>query len=160
MIDVIMHDHTASPEALYGVIRLVRPLYKALEAAVERELAGTGISVTQRAVLERLLADGPQAVPALGRRLIAPRQFVQKVANELIDRGLVERQANAAHRRSMLLALTAEGQAAIARILAREAEVMRPIARGLDPADLDTTRAVMTAMIARFRSPQPNGDQT
>ena len=147
-----MTSRSATPEDLYAVIRLVRPLYKALEAAVERELAPTGIGVTQRAVLEWLLLEGPLTVPAIGRRMIAPRQFIQKIANELLDGGLIERRENQAHKRSVLLALTADGRTAITRILAREAEIMKPIAGELAPDDLATARSVMTVMIDRFRA--------
>lgn len=156
-----MSARSATPEALYDLIRMVRPLYKALEAAVERELTGTGISVIQRAVLERLTSGGPQTVPEIGRGLIAPRQFIQKVVNELLDRGLIERRRNQAHKRSLLIALTADGEATIRRILAREAEVMRPIARDFDPSALAAAQAVVAEMIERFRtSPsQQSGDQ-
>ncbi|MEM7190863.1 MAG: helix-turn-helix domain-containing protein, partial [Pseudomonadota bacterium] len=91
---------------LLDVIRLVRPLYKALEAAVETGLAETGLTLTQRAVLEEIFRHGPLTVPAIGMALIAPRQFIQTTVNALIQRGLVERRENAAHKRSVLIALT------------------------------------------------------
>ncbi len=139
-------------EALYEVIRLVRPLYKVLEAAVQRELAVTGITVPQRAVLEQLLDQGPLTVPAIGRRLVLPRQFVQVTANELLDAGLLAKRANAAHKRSALLALTPAGLTAITAIKAREAAVMQPIALALDRADVETTRATLQGMIRAFRA--------
>lgn len=142
----------SDPEALYALIRLVRPLYKALEAAVALELAPRGIGVTQRAVLEQLLDGGPMTVPAIGRGLILPRQFVQKVANELIAAGLVEKRGNAAHKRSPLLCLTAEGTALIEAVRARETEVLRPIAGSLAAEDVARAGAVMQAMIRDFRA--------
>lgn len=140
----------AGPGALYDVIRLVRPLYKVLEASVALELAQSGVTIPQRAILEQLLEQGPATVPAIGRSLIAPRQFVQKTANELMALGLVERRDNAAHKRSDLLCLTPAGEAAIARIKDRETAVMRPIARALEADDLATTRRVMAAMVEAF----------
>ncbi len=139
-------------EALYDVIRLVRPLYKVLEAAVALELAETGVSVSQRAVLEQVLDAGPLTVPAIGRRLILPRQFVQKTANELLATGLLAKRDNAAHKRSALLALTPAGLAAITGIKAREAAVMRPIAAALDTGEVAATRATMLEMIRAFRA--------
>ena len=139
-------------EALYDIIRLVRPLYKVLEAAVALELAETGISVPQRALLEQLQDQGPLTVPAIGRRLILPRQFVQKTANELLDAGLLEKRDNAAHKRSALLALTPEGRAVIGRVLAREAAVMRPMAQALEAGDVETTRTTMLTVIEAFRA--------
>ena len=142
----------SNPDSLYAVIRLVRPLYKALEASVAAELAESGLSVIQRAVLEQLHDRGPLTVPAIGRGLIAPRQFIQKTANELMQRGLVERHPNAAHKRSLLLALTPDGETAIAGVLARESAVMAPIAARLKAADVATAEAVMTDMIHAFHA--------
>ena len=144
-------------ETLYDVIRLVRPLYKVLEAAVQIELAETGVSVPQRAVLEQVLDAGPLTVPAIGRRLILPRQFVQKTANELRDAGLLAKRDNAAHKRSALLALTPAGLAAITGIKAREAAVMHPIARALDKGDVETTRAILQEIIRAFRAHNADG---
>lgn len=146
-MDVMLRTRT---EALYEVIRLVRPLYKVLEAAVQIELAETGVSVPQRAVLEQLHDAGPLTVPAIGRRLILPRQFVQKTANELRDAGLLAKRDNAAHKRSALLTLTPAGLAAITGIKAREAAVMHPIARALDKGDVETTRATLQEIIRAF----------
>ena len=148
---------TTRTEALYDVIRLVRPLYKVLEAAVALELAETGISVPQRAVLEQVLDAGPLTVPAIGRRLVLPRQFVQKTANELLDAGLLAKRENAAHKRSALLALTPAGLAAITGIKAREAAVMQPIARALDKAEVETTRATLQEIIRAFRAHNAEG---
>ncbi|MEM7123378.1 MAG: MarR family transcriptional regulator [Pseudomonadota bacterium] len=139
-------------ETLYDLIRLVRPLYKTLEASVALELAPTGLSVSQRAILELVLDHGSLTVPALARHLIAPRQFIQRIVNELLAMGLVERQRNAAHKRSVLIALTPTGSAAIASVKQREAAVMEPIARDLDAADIETARAVMAAVTEAFRS--------
>ena len=148
---------TTQTEALYDVIRLVRPLYKVLEAAVALELAETGISVPQRAVLEQVLDAGPLTVPAIGRRLVLPRQFVQKTANELLETGLLAKRENAAHKRSALLALTPAGLAAITGIKAREAAVMQPIARALDKAEVETTRATLQEIIRAFRAYNAEG---
>lgn len=148
---------TTRTEALYDVIRLVRPLYKVLEAAVALELAETGISVPQRAVLEQVLDAGPLTVPAIGRRLVLPRQFVQKTANELLDASLLAKRENAAHKRSALLALTPAGLAAITGIKAREAAVMQPIARALDKAEVETTRATLQEIIRAFRAHNAQG---
>ena len=140
----------SQPETLYELIRLVRPLYKTLEASVARELAETGISVSQRAVMEQILDHGPLTVPAIGRLLILPRQFIQKIANELLEQRLVHKLENQAHKRSVLFGLTAEGEAAVSGIKAREAEVMTPIAAALKPDDLAVTKQVVTEIIRAF----------
>lgn len=139
-------------ESLFDIIRLVRPLYKVLQASVALELERAGISVLQRTILEQLLDNDPQTVPEIGRRLILPRQFIQKNANILRQSGLIERHDNAAHRRSVLLALTGAGDAMIRQIRDREAEVMRPIAETMDLRHLKTTKSVIADMIAAFEA--------
>lgn len=155
----------STPEKLYEIIRLVRPLYKTLEASVAQELEKTGITVSQRAVLEQLQDQGALTVPAIGRRLILPRQFIQKIANELLEVALIERLENVAHKRSPLFTLTQEGRVAIEAIKARETEIMRPIAKALKPGDIEVTRAVMAGVIAAFsahnaRIPQGAKEET
>ena len=137
---------------LNQTIRLVRPLYKVLEGAVADGLRGTWLGIMQRAVLEQLHDKGPMTVPAIGRELVAPRQFIQKTANALIALGLVEKQPNAAHKRSVLLALTERGQETIAGILADEADVLREVAAGIDPDDLRVTQETMRALIKGFQA--------
>ncbi len=137
-------------DSLYDLIRLVRPLYKVLETAVALELESTGVGVLQRAILEQLLDNGALTVPAIGRNLILPRQFIQKNANELLGAELVSKQENAAHKRSVLFALTPRGRELIERIRAREAEVMAPIADVLDGRDVTAAKAVMSEMIRGF----------
>ena len=137
-------------DSLYDLIRLVRPLYKVLETAVALELEPTGVGVLQRAILEQLLDNGALTVPAIGRNLILPRQFIQKNANELLEAELISKQENAAHKRSVLFALTPRGRELIERIRARDAEVMAPIADVLDGRDVTAAKAVMSEMIRGF----------
>lgn len=143
-------SHQGTPNQLYEIIRLVRPLYKTLEASVAQELEKTGVTVSQRAVLEQIQDHGAATVPAIGRRLTLPRQFIQKIANELLEAGRIERRENAAHKRSVLLVLTDDGRRMIDEIKAREAAVMVPIASALNAEDLAVTKAVMIDVIAAF----------
>lgn len=135
---------------LYDLIRLVRPLYKALEGAVARGLEGTGLTITERAVLEQIHDNGPLPVPRIGDALIIPRQFVQKTADGLIARGLVERRLNKAHRRSALMALTPSGEELIARVLQQEAELTARVAACLEPSDVEVAKAVIRLMIKEY----------
>jgi len=135
---------------LYDLIRLVRPLYKALEGTVIRELEGTGLTVTERAVLEQVHDNGPMPVPRIGHALIVPRQFVQKTVDGLTRKGLIERRRNKAHRRSALMALTPLGAELIDDVLAREAKVTAIVAASLAPGDVATARAVIETMIEGY----------
>ena len=135
---------------LYDLIRLVRPLYKVLEGAVIKGLEGTGLTVTERAVLEQIHDHGPMTVPRIGDALIIPRQFVQKTVDGLAAKRLVERRRNAAHRRSALIALTRSGVQLIGDVLAQEAEVTARVAACLTSGDVVTARAVIETMIEGY----------
>ncbi|SDX93442.1 DNA-binding transcriptional regulator, MarR family [Ruegeria halocynthiae] len=149
-----MYDSTN----LYNFIRLVRPLYKVLENAVARELDGTGLTVTERAVLERLHDHGPLSVPRIADRLIAPRQFVQKTANALIEKGFVERRQNTAHRRSKLLVLSASGAELIETVLAREAINIASVSECLSPEEIATAMRVTEVIIEGFAEKETKDD--
>lgn len=148
---------------LYEGIRLVRPLYRHVYRAVEDGLVaeGSGLSVAMRALLERLHEAGPETVPQAARALALPRQVIQRLADALRARGLVERVPNPAHRRSPLVRLTPDGAATMTRLLAREAVALREVAAPLRPADVATFRDVMAYLAATFarRAPvEPDAD--
>lgn len=138
--------------ALYDVIRHVRPLHRYLARAVEDRLAGTGVTVPMRALLERLLEAGPETVPQAGRALLLPRQFVQRTADAAEAEALLASRPNPAHRRSPLLELTPRGRLAIERIKAREEAVLREVARELTRKDIDAALRVVGHLTARLRT--------
>lgn len=134
----------ATREALlYDGIQLVRPLHRHTYRLVEQSLADTGITVAMRAVLERLHEGGAAPIPVIARELALPRQVVQRLADALIGRGLLERAPNPAHRRSTLQQLTPAGAALIARILDRESGTLRELAGPLSTAEIAAFRDVM-----------------
>ncbi len=62
------------------------------------------------------LAEGPEPVAEVARRLRLTRQSVQRVADVLADDGLVAYEDNPRHRRAKLARLTPEGSRLLARI--------------------------------------------
>jgi DNA-binding MarR family transcriptional regulator len=78
----------------------------------------SGLSTLQKLVLSCILdSPVPPTVPQIGRNLDRPRQVIQRVANELVREGLLEKAPNPHHRRASLLVPT---PAAVE--LARQAE--------------------------------------
>lgn len=131
-------------DLLYDGIRLVRPLHRHVYRLVEDALAPEGISVAMRAVLECLHEGGAAPVPAIARDLALPRQVIQRLVDALTERKLVARATNPRHRRSTLCQLTPAGASLIARVLARESEMLRELAAPLAAAEIATFRDVMT----------------
>nr|WP_221382154.1 MarR family winged helix-turn-helix transcriptional regulator [Actinoplanes polyasparticus] len=98
----------------------MRPLVLNSARVVEADLAADGLTVGMRAVLEILAEHGPATVPAIGERLDLARQGIQRHVNDLGALKLIELRENPAHRRSVLIALTAAGAARFERIRADE----------------------------------------
>jgi DNA-binding MarR family transcriptional regulator len=84
--------------------------------AVAEELARpAGLTAAWWQVLGAALGE-PLPVSGIARAMGITRQSVQRIADLLVERGLAEYRPNPAHRRAKLLAPTARGRAAIARI--------------------------------------------
>ncbi|MQY36102.1 hypothetical protein SRB17_40990 [Streptomyces sp. RB17] len=74
-----------------------------------------GLTAAWWQVLGAVLAE-PLPVAGVARAMGITRQSVQRIADLLVERALAEYRPNPAHRRAKLLAPTAEGRAAVARI--------------------------------------------
>jgi DNA-binding MarR family transcriptional regulator len=145
-------------EALYDVVRQIRPLHRALHRAVAARLEGSGITVAVRAVLERLLDEGPQTVPQIGRSLGLPRQFVLRTVHAAEHAGLVLSAPNPAHRRSSLIKLTSAGLSRIQSIRRGEQSVLAKLARRLRRDDVEACLRVLGLLVSEFRS--ADGDRS
>jgi DNA-binding MarR family transcriptional regulator len=86
------------------------------------------------------ISDDALTVPQAGRRLGVTRQAVQRVANELVDDGLVELISNPDHRTSPLLRPTVDGQWVLARINKFAAVENKRLTQALGADVVRTTR--------------------
>ncbi|UWR16449.1 MarR family winged helix-turn-helix transcriptional regulator [Sulfitobacter sp. M368] len=137
---------------LYQVIWQSRPLMQAAEAAVERGLEGSGLTVRMRAVLEILADGGAATVPEIAQRLEIKRQYVQLMINDTHAAGFTEAVPNPRHQRSKLIALTETGQSLIAQVMQREKELLKRICGDLTDEELEITLKTMQQLIARLKS--------
>lgn len=97
---------------------LTRDLYEAAAAvrSVGEMLAQTAGQTLARWQILYLLAQEPQTVPSVARRLGLARQNVQRVVDELLDAKLVQQTENPEHKKSSLHSLTADGSVLLERI--------------------------------------------
>jgi len=137
---------------LYQVIWQSRPLMQAAEAAVERGLEGSGLTVRMRAVLEILANGGAATVPDIAQRLEIKRQYVQLMINDTHAAGFTEAVPNPRHQRSKLIALTEVGQSLITQAMQREKELLKRIGGDLPDSELAITLKTMQRLIARLKS--------
>ncbi|MEV6062979.1 MarR family winged helix-turn-helix transcriptional regulator [Nocardia asteroides] len=140
-------DEKLTPDDLAGrlmeVFAQVGILYRQVYRKIEQDTLPAGISVGVRAVLELLGERGPMTVPEMGRAQALSRQFVQRMVNDAIAAELVEVRPNPRHQRSVLIALTARGRAAITAVTSRELAVLRGVGGDLTAADIDACLKVL-----------------
>ncbi|MFI1499813.1 MarR family winged helix-turn-helix transcriptional regulator [Streptomyces platensis] len=141
----------ATDVLLYDVIRRLWPLHRTVVRAVERELADTGMTAGEHALLDALRTEGPRTVPQLARSMGLDRQPVQRWVNHAAELGLVVTAPNPAHRRSPLIQLTTEGTAAIRGVQQFEATELRQRLADLPAEDVRTALHVLDRLGEEFR---------
>ncbi|MFE7541968.1 MarR family winged helix-turn-helix transcriptional regulator [Streptomyces platensis] len=141
----------ATEDLLYDVIRRLWPLHRTVVRAVERELADTGMTAGEHALLDALRTEGPRTVPQLARSMGLDRQPVQRWVNHAAELGLVVTAPNPAHRRSPLIRLTGEGTAAIRGVQQFEATELRHRLADLPAEDVRTALHVLDRLGEEFR---------
>ncbi|WP_030921611.1 MarR family winged helix-turn-helix transcriptional regulator [Streptosporangium amethystogenes] len=134
-------------DRLIEVFDLVGPLYRRAQRKVEQDAPIEGLSVGVRAVLNMLREHGPMTVPQMGRTQALSRQFVQRMTNDAAVRHLVESVPNPAHKRSSLIRLTEEGQAAITAVIDRERAVLRQVGGDLTDAEVAACARVLSRLL-------------
>ncbi|GAA1573825.1 hypothetical protein GCM10009789_29150 [Kribbella sancticallisti] len=100
--------------------------------------------------LMSVLSDQPYTVPAIARRLGLVRQSVQRVADELVAEGEVERSENPDHQRSPLYSLTESGRETLRKIVVdSDADRTQRLNRaGVTVAELDAARDTIRKLLA------------
>jgi DNA-binding MarR family transcriptional regulator len=82
-----------------------------VEARIEAALAGTGLSISKFAALDRLMkASEPLLLTRLAQQLSCVKSNITQLVDRLEADGLVERKDDPEDRRSILAAITDEGQ--------------------------------------------------
>ncbi|MBD3940476.1 MarR family transcriptional regulator [Microbacterium sp. NEAU-LLC] len=111
----------------------------------ERLTAPAGQSSARWQVLGRA-ADSPRTVAAMARELGHARQSVQRVADVLAAEGLVVYIDDPADRRARRVAITPDGERALAHIMTRYAHWASRMRTLTDPAVVAQATAVLTAV--------------
>ena len=144
---------TEAGAALTDVIIATFRLNGRLMDIAQRRARAGDLTATEWRVLGGVL-DEPHSVADIGRLMGMTRQGVQRVADQLVERGLAEYRPNPAHRRAKLLACTEAGYWAIRQI----ALVQRPwadrIGASIGAEELRETLATMRRIVATLEAEQ------
>lgn len=118
-----------------------------LQNAVRRHLARSGVSLAGVRALAALDRGGPQRVTDLA----AVEQVTQPSMSALIARlesqALVERTADNADGRSVIVSITAPGREALRAVLARRTQILGGRLEALAPADRDLIAGALPALL-------------
>jgi MarR family 2-MHQ and catechol resistance regulon transcriptional repressor len=87
--------------------------HKALEQSAMRSIAGTGLCVSDFAVLETLLHKGPLPVNTIGAKIALTSGSSTAAIDRLERKGLARRAADATDRRARVVHLTNKGKTLI-----------------------------------------------
>lgn len=136
------------PQYLFTETRL---LFHALKQWTETLHEGLELTVAMRGVLELLLRSGMATVPQLARARGTSRQHIQQQVDALLERGLVERLDNPAHKRSSIIELTDKGRALIQTIRAEELNALTRIQTGVSDHAMQEAAMVLSACRTALR---------
>lgn len=152
--DVNSGDNFADPSArALAVVDALTLAYHRLSREAERLHGEIGLNAGGRSVLMTTFREGPLTISDLARRRDVSRQFMQRVVQGLVAAGYLDEAPNPRHRRSPLMAPTAAGAAAAARIQAVEAPLWQALGAALDPRDAQGAVRVLNRIIRGLEEP-------
>ncbi len=132
-------------DALFNEARLLLHWLKRWADAVDESAP---LTPAMRGVLERLLLGGPATVPDIARTRGVSRQHIQQQVDVLLERGLVGRQQNPAHKRSPLIDLEDKGRALIQDMRAAELDALARLQVGVS----DNATAEAAQVLSAWRA--------
>lgn len=94
-----------------------------------------GLTLTEFAILEALYHRGAMLLGEVQRRILVSSGGITFLVDRLVAKGLVERRACPSDRRARYAALTADGEALLARIFPGHAEAIRRAVSSLEPEE-------------------------
>jgi len=121
--------------ALATYVRLMRAANTA-RAFASRQLDGSGLTLTQFAVLEALYHLGPMSLSEIAEKVLTTGGNLTMVAGNLERDGLVERERSPKDGRVQILSLTAKGKALMRRVFPAHAAAIAEFMEVLHDAEL------------------------
>ncbi len=120
--------------ALLTYVKLMRAANAARGAATE-QLAGSGLTLTQFAVLEALYHLGPMSLSEIAQKVLTTGGNLTMVVGNLEKCGFAQRQHSPQDRRVWVIQLTPEGKTLIRRIFPQHAKALTAFLQRLSPGE-------------------------
>ena len=119
--------------ALTTYVRLLRAA-NAARTHASRQLEGTGLTLTQFAVLEALYHLGPLSLSDIAQKILTTGGNLTMVVGNLEKQGLANRQKSPQDGRVLIVSLTPKGKALIRRTFSSHAAAITEFMAALTPA--------------------------
>lgn len=145
-------DHQSLDPIAQDLLDILPQLNRIIAAEVRREV-GEAASVAQL----RLLADldgGPQTLSAVARQQQVSPQAICVLANDLVERGWLERRPHPRDRRQQLLGVTERGRDAFAQARARALQQITPLLGRLSDGELTAIVVALPALRRILGAPE------
>src|SRR5271169_3465160 len=120
--------------ALLTYVKLMRAANSARNFAA-RSLTGTGLTLTQFAVLEALYHLGPMSLSDIAQRILTTGGNLTMVVGNLEKQGLAHRQRSPEDRRVLIVMLTARGKSLIRKLFPLHAAAITEYMAALSPIE-------------------------
>ncbi|EEA01623.1 transcriptional regulator, MarR family [Burkholderia sp. H160] len=140
-------DEYRTEESVAFKMNMVRLL---LGAEIDRKLAASKLSAIQWGILKALFDERARTPTALCRILLADGSIMTRKLDSLEKRGLIERIRSTSDRRSVELALTANGRQLLRETLPLIVETSNRQLRGFAVDEVETVRNLLDRMIANL----------
>lgn len=137
-------DYRVQDSVGYMITRLRASLF----AAVDREVAGWGISSAQGAILIYVAHGRAERAADLAREHEYDTGSLTRMIDRLVRKGLLRRVPHALDRRAAKLELTAAGRKLADRLPAAAVKVLNHHLRGFSRAELDRLKGYLGRMLA------------
>ncbi|MEU8535486.1 MULTISPECIES: MarR family winged helix-turn-helix transcriptional regulator [Streptomyces] len=137
---------------------MLKAASSALHSAMEAVLKPMGMTITHYSCLELLAQRPGLSNSELARGTFVTRQSMNVLLQALERQGLVVRAAQAPVGRALPTELTAAGRRQLRAASAAVRRVEQDMLAGLDPADQDRMRRLLTACITALSGPLASAD--
>ena len=134
---------------------------RAMEIRAQQSIAGTGLGISEFAILETLLHKGPLPVNTIGRKVLLTTGSITTAVDRLEARGLVARKSDPADRRVRQVQLTAAGRRLIKAAFAQHAADLETIVSVLSRNERATLVALLRTLGRRAQQMDgPHSDES
>jgi DNA-binding MarR family transcriptional regulator len=126
---------------------------------VEQIPTGKALGLTngRMMALAVLESQGTCSMSEFARELGLPSPLATRVADELVTRGLVEREADAGDRRRVLLHLTSKGREGLARVHDEADELISEVLLRMTAAEAESLVLGLRALLRELHAPASDG---